>query len=1012
MNQLTTWFKKTPDSLKEALTASRLAALQQNIKDALRFLRKSYLKTLFLRKKLPWYVVLGNENTGKTSLLAMSGLHLVSTDSLAVQHITNTTYCQWFFSKEAVFIDTSGSLMLPEHTDTATLYLWKKFVTLLNRHRRFYPMHGVILCIDLLDFQNKSFEQQRQRIDILRHHIQAFSTEIPVYLIFTRCDRMSGFTEFFHMLSNEEREQVCGISMALTDQQNFAQSLEEQFNVFLSHLNQQILACLQRERNLEKRFRIKNFPLQLEAHKKTIVQLNSQLHSTKNPIKGVYFTSSQEEGIQSDALSPLSDIFGFPAEPNLSDRPLQKNAFFIKNTLKKIIQPGAGMPPTQKNSAEKIMDNSKFYALSGGLFSLVLLLMLSSYFYNRQAVHNVQSILSTYQMEQRINPDLDAFFLLNTLKKGQEKVKYANNILLGRMFHQAQVLQSELNTLYDQALGNAYTQKLEKILETQLQSDIQKKSPALFNTLKVYLMMDEPSHRDLKFIHAWFTDYAQNLFADDSENERLFMEHLKSWMEGKFSTFNTNPELVHSAQETLNNLSPNDLVYANLVDKYKTLYLAKNFQTIYEHGISSVAKQTIKDDAWVLGETPSDNLSSALLPQMTKNLQQLYVTRYAEFWGMQLNHIIPTFKDLNAARLFAATFNAHDSPLLDQLNTIRTNLDPIATSEDAKKILALVGEAHEFLTKNVWNREITQALKGTVAYLDNLLQSKNVDETTLLVAQKRMQNHDKDAITRLMLAAATAPEPIDNWLKQFATNTWQTMLERSKNEIKKQWQAEGIYSTYKSQILNRYPVFKDGTEDMDLIDFKAFFGPDGSMDSFFKQNLSAFVDTSMLYWQWKKVDGLSLDIPQNILEMFNRASLIRRMYFANNGGNPLVKFSLTPVNAELISSDLILNLDGQTLNYSTDFRQQKQIIWPNKQIGQASLELQRPGKKEVFYTEKGDWALFKLLAHGNLATSHNPKLYELEFNVNGQKVTYELLADAPINPFIPDILTSFRGLDM
>jgi type VI protein secretion system component VasK len=72
------------------------------------------------------------------------------------------------------------------------------------------------------------------------------------------------------------------------------------------------------------------------------------------------------------------------------------------------------------------------------------------------------------------------------------------------------------------------------------------------------------------------------------------------------------------------------------------------------------------------------------------------------------------------------------------------------------------------------------------------------------------------------------------------------------------------------------------------------------------------------------------------------------------------------------------------------------------------LESEEAGKKTVFYEEKGNWAVFRLLARAHVASSNNPKLYQLEFNLDHHDVTYDLLADNPVNAFIPDILTAFR----
>ncbi len=1015
---LSIWLNKKPaNSLKDALAESRLQALKQNIQDALHFLKKTYLKSLRRRQKLHWYVVFGASSAGKTSLLANSGLDLVSTNRLPVEHIAPTSYCQWFFGKEALFIDTSGGLMLPDNIDTASLNLWKKFILLLHRARYGHPLDGAVLCVDLLDLQDKTFEQSRQYIDVLLHHIHAFPYPIPLYVLFTRCDRIQGFTEFFHALSTEEREQVCGITLPLIEQQDFAQQLDEQFNSFLLRLNHQILTTIQRERDLQKRARIRNFPLQLEAQKRTIVQLNNQLHSTKNPIKGIYFTSSQQEGVQSDALSPLLDTFGFPEPENTSDRPLQKNAFFIKNTLKKIIQDknhALALAQTIPQKLQKPINSPLFYLIGACLFLIIMLLTLAGYFYNRQAISQVQATLNEYQHQQKTNPQENSLALLNTLQKSQSEVKNATNPFTGLIFHQANYLKIELNTLYQQALDSTFVPKVEKILETQLQTDIEKKSPEVFDTLRVYLMMADPSHRDIAIIKTWFAHHAQTT----TPQENQFMKHLHNWLASALPTFKTDAGLVDSAREILQKISPKNIIYANLEKKYSAdtnnisqnlLYSTKHFQTIFKQDIPAFAIQTLKNDAWVLGETVPESMLNPLVSQLTHEVQQLYVNHYVEFWTTQLsNQVVPRFNDLNQARLFARTFNTDHSPLLQLLDRVEKNLSPVATINEGKKAITQLTKTRELVTKNQKNEKINDATKKLITYLDKMVDAKNSTEAVFAATQKRMQNTDKDAISNLIKAAKTEPEPINNWFTQLALNTWQTMLQISQTHLNTLWQTE-VLPVYRTDILNRYPIFKDATDkEIALSAFTNFFGPNGTIENFYKHNLSAFVDSRTLYWQWKTVDGLRLYIPQTTLEMFNRAALIHKMYFADNGKQPLVKFSLTPVNLDLMSDNFLLNLGDQSVSYSTDFRQPKHITWPDKKSDYAVLESEEAGKKTVFYEEKGNWAVFRLLARAHVASSNNPKLYQLEFNLDHHDVTYDLLADNPVNAFIPDILTAFR----
>jgi type VI protein secretion system component VasK len=1022
---LFSWLKKNsypapPDSLKEALAVSRFYALKQNVKEALQFLRKKHKKNVLNTRQLPWYLVFGAENSGKTTLLASSNLGFVSTNNHPVHHISNTVYCQWFFGQDAVFIDVSGSLLLPEYIETTDLNLWKRFIALLHQHKPSHRLDGLILAIDFWNFQNKTLAQQTHYIDTLRHHIQSFSYPIPLYVVLTYCDQLVGFTDFFQLLHNEERDQICGVSLPVVDQQNFAAYLEEQINAFLLRLNGQILTFLHRERHLENRIAIKNFPLQLEACKKILIHLCNQLHNAKNPIKGIYLTSCQQGNLQNDALSSVLNTFNLPIKPNNLNRPLRKNVFFVKGALKKIIDNQNNDILIQKTIYQKIFNHPHFLIYVSGFFLGIIALFFTNYLYNRHAINAVHAVLSEYENQLSNNLAGNSFTLLNILKKGEDQLIYANNPLIGSIFPQARRLKLQLNTLYDTALDNTFTPMMEKQLTQQLTSEIQDKAPSLYNTLKIYFMLDNPSHRDLTFIQNWF-----NLQLDNkgSKNKQLFLQHLTTWIGQPSFSLKLDPKLISLAKTTLNALSPTDIVYANLEEDYRTrfyksnkatntinpFYSAKNFQTIYQHDIQAACEQMLKDNAWMLAETSSANLFNALIPQLVEDVQQIYLTHYIDFWSARSSKLtVPVFHDLKEARLFAETFASDRSVMLLPLEIIETNLEPIATTIEGQKALSTLQKTRNILINNALDDKTKDALKGLADYLDAMLKSDNVENAIFTAASNRMQNSpDKDAINRLIQAATTAPAPIAPWLNQLATNTWQTMLNTSQQHLNTLW-VQKVLPQYKAEILNRYPVFKDAKTDIALKDFSAFFGINGTIDSFVKENLAAFVDNSTLYWKWKEVNGLTINIPQNTLEMLNRAAIIRKMYFSNKEKTMMVKFSITPNNLELIADNLILTINGQSVDYTTDFRQAQSMQWPNNQPGYASLEIKNSDKKQILYEEKGDWALFRLLAHAGLRTANNLKNYNLIFNVNKMAVSYELLADTPINAFTPSILTAFR----
>jgi type VI secretion system protein ImpL len=97
------------DSVKEkAEREDALKSLQRNWKEAVEFLRGSRLKKsgdpLYA---LPWFMVIGAPNSGKTA--AIRGARLSSfAENAAPVEIAGTKNCEWSFFEQAIVIDTAG----------------------------------------------------------------------------------------------------------------------------------------------------------------------------------------------------------------------------------------------------------------------------------------------------------------------------------------------------------------------------------------------------------------------------------------------------------------------------------------------------------------------------------------------------------------------------------------------------------------------------------------------------------------------------------------------------------------------------------------------------------------------------------------------------------------------------------------------------------------------------------------------------------------------------------------
>ncbi len=179
------------------------AQLQQRFADAVARLKKDRRGGGNLYR-MPWYVIIGPPGSGKTTALVNSGLRFPMEQELgkrAVRGVGGTRNCDWWFTDEAVLLDTAGRYTTQDSDRIADGAGWGQFLQLLKRHRRRRPLNGVLVAYSAQDLMTRSdaeFDADvmaiRQRAAELNRHL---GVSLPVYLLITKVDLVSGFREYF-----------------------------------------------------------------------------------------------------------------------------------------------------------------------------------------------------------------------------------------------------------------------------------------------------------------------------------------------------------------------------------------------------------------------------------------------------------------------------------------------------------------------------------------------------------------------------------------------------------------------------------------------------------------------------------------------------------------------------------------------------------------------------------------------------------------------------------------------
>ena len=287
--------------------------LRGRLQEALGVLRKTTGRRFGYVYELPWYMIVGAPGSGKTTLLRNSGLKFPlgdgtggdAADADPVEGVGGTRNCNWWFTEDAILIDTAGRYTTQGDFGGTDKAGWLGFLGLLRKHRPSQPVNGVIVTLSVRDMLHQSPDERlaeirsvRQRLSELDENLRA---RVPVYVVLTKTDLLGGFGAFFDALPKSEREQVWGMTFDLEmgGGATATDAFAREFDLLLERLQTLLLERLQQEPDLETRGRIFRFPAEVaslrEALREVVAELTSGSRFARAPLlRGVYMASSTQ----------------------------------------------------------------------------------------------------------------------------------------------------------------------------------------------------------------------------------------------------------------------------------------------------------------------------------------------------------------------------------------------------------------------------------------------------------------------------------------------------------------------------------------------------------------------------------------------------------------------------------------------------------------------------------------------------------------------------------------------
>jgi type VI secretion system protein ImpL len=507
---------QTDESSKEM----EIQILKGKMQDAINSIKTSSIGIKYKGKSalyaLPWYMIIGPSAAGKTSMIRNSGLEFPVSQNreIDVRGLEGTRNCDWWFTSDAVLLDTSGRYTTDEDGTTE----WLDFLSMLRSHRSRRPINGIIVTLSIPDIAANTDKGIADHVKIIRKRINELITELgflfPIYIVFTKCDLVDGFAEYFADTGDESRNRVFGYQLTDGDDEEIVQYASAKTAELLSLIEKDRIRKISLARRVKDKRKIHKFPYDFSYVAKRINRFIDQLisdnpYQEKPYFSGVYFTSAVQKGLP---LECIVDNIGKSLvyrndETGEDEKPV---SFFIQDLFKSIVFGNRQSPYKNRKRYRAHKWLKRIVVATSALFVAASVSLLSaSYVNNRNLVANARPYIGVEGRSKVTDELIRRIKDLSRYLASIDRVNKDTPLTYRLGLYQGVVLDDQLQQYRNELVHILVTQKYKGYLYARLSKyhrkwkTIGKKDnnsirQAYYDTLKQYLTLRHVDRLDVK----------------------------------------------------------------------------------------------------------------------------------------------------------------------------------------------------------------------------------------------------------------------------------------------------------------------------------------------------------------------------------------------------------------------------------------------------------------------------------------------------------------------------------
>jgi type VI secretion system protein ImpL len=683
-----------------------IATLNERFTQALDVLKKSSGKGSgkgALLYQLPWYIFIGAPGSGKTTALMNAGLTFPLAEKMggaSVRGVGGTRNCDWWFTDEAVLIDTAGRYTTQESNSQVDASAWDGFLALLRKSRPRRPINGVLLTVNIQDLLQQTPVERKDHAAKLRARIQELTEKLgvraPVYVLVTKADLIAGFNESFGALSKEERNQVWGFTFpyAPTSSDDPLVNFGSEFLALEKRLRDRVVPLMDAEHEVLKRAAIFNFPQQFAGIRGLLGGFLEQVFSAGGSVeerpllRGVYFTSGTQEGTPIDrVLGTLARTFGIERRlpPPAAAR---GKSFFLNRLLKNVVFSEQGLVG-QNRAMERRRARFRFVG-----FALILLVSAAlvagwvvSYGRNKSYVAEIETRLPDLKKAVDSLPPATSGDVtplppvLSAVRAAAQPAEFPLDsppLSMSLGLFQGKKLDAGANLGYEHLLDHALMPRVVHRLEERLRAANKNNLEQAYEGLKNYLMLYTPDKFDADTFKAYVgVDWDATLERALTSDQRQALDQQLDAALAQGAPRPAAPmdkNLVAGVRDMLvaypleyrvfsrlkraqigGDIQPFTVAGAAgpaaltvferisgepLTKGIPGLFTRDGYRKAFQPAVDKATRQLASEEVWVLGIRPADSTRSLPIgkasTELTNRVRRLYFEEYIKVWDAYL----------------------------------------------------------------------------------------------------------------------------------------------------------------------------------------------------------------------------------------------------------------------------------------------------------------------------------------------------------------------------------------